>query len=103
MGLRRIKTSEEGFLLLENLVTLSIIVTILIVLYPLLVDWLVLRENEIEKVEQARTLYETSMNWPEMKQEHLNKSYNIQSTSNSLTITGNKQKMGVSIYEVHFE
>lgn len=103
MELRRIKANEEGFLLFESLVTLSIIVTILIVLYPLLVDWLVLRETEIKTVEQARTLYELSMEWPEYNQEYISKSYKIQSTTNSLMVTGNNQKIGVNIYEVHFE
>lgn len=104
--LRLIKSKineEKGYLLLESLVTLSVIVTILLVLYPLIVDWLVLRETEKAEVEHARIFYEASMQWPEELPNSNGKDYSIQMTDSNLTISKNNKKIGVDIYEVEFD
>lgn len=96
-------TDEEGYLLLESLVTLSMILGILLILYPLVVDWLVLREVQKDNVEHTRMLYEVSMQWPEKLPSQSNQSYVIQMTDSNLAISKNNKTIGVDIYEVEFD
>lgn len=106
VDLRLIKsqiTDEKGYLLLESIVTLSLIVTLLLILYPLIVDWLVLREAEKEKVEHTRVLYEASMQWPENLPKIQEQEYSVRMTDSSLEILNNNKKYGVDIYEVEFD
>lgn len=103
LHLIKFRTNEKGYLLLESLVTLSIIVTILLLLYPLIVDWLLLREQEKEKVEHTRLLYETSMQWPETHSKNEGQIYSVHATATNLTITKNNREFGVKIYEVEFD
>jgi hypothetical protein len=50
-------------MLLESLITLTVIASIILLSFPLMTDWLILRNNEKDLVEHNRLLYETSMNW----------------------------------------
>lgn len=77
------------------------IASILLLLYPLIVDWLVLRAHEKEHVEDMRMLYEHSMQWPRVQ--NTEAPYSIETTDTSLTIVKNKQTMGVEIYEVEWD
>jgi hypothetical protein len=106
VALRLIKskiTEEKGYLLLESLVTLSMILAIILILYPLIVDWLVLRETEKENVEHARILYEASMQWPEQLPGRGVENYAVYVSDSSLTISKNNKTIGVDIYEVKFD
>ncbi len=101
LKLQKLRINERGYLLLESLVTLAMIASILLLLYPLIVDWLVLREHEKEHVEDMRGLYEHSMQWPQFKDTEA--PYLVETTDTSLTIFKNKQAMGVEIYEVEWD
>jgi len=99
---KKLQTNEEGYLLLESLVTLSVILAILLILYPLLVDWLVLRDNEKQVVEQTRVLYESSMTWSQASDEENIENYRVTSTPTSLKVSHNNRNYEVEIYEVNF-
>lgn len=104
MGLKKSRMSDEnGYLLMESLVTLSMILTIILIIYPLITDWLLLREAEKEKVEYARILYEESMQWPETLITSEGKNYTVQVTDSNLKIFKQNQTIGVDIYEIEFE
>lgn len=98
--LKRILKNEKGYLLIESLMGLSIVSVLILVLYPILVNWLLLVETEKEQVEMTRVLYESSFNWP-------NKSeitrYTIRQDKQSLILLDQKNKVGVYIYETQFE
>lgn len=100
MILKNKLANEKGFLLIESLVGLSILSLLILVLYPLIVDWLLLVETEKEKVEISRVLYEASFSWSDATTD---KTYRIQQNNQSLTVSDPKNKVGVSIYETHFE
>ncbi len=91
---------EKGYLLIENLVTLSVILTILVILYPLIVQWLVIREEAKQSVENSRVLYESSVLWPAELQER--EGYTIESTDHSIFVKYDDVRVGVDIYAVHF-
>lgn len=92
--------NEKGFLLLESLVGLSILSILMLVLYPIVVDWLLLVEIEKKQVEISRALYETSIEWPNASKD---KHYIIQQTKESLVILDKNNKVDVHIYDTHFE
>lgn len=93
---------EEGYLLLESIVTLTIITTILIVIYPLMIEWLVLEKSRAIEVELARAVYQESFEWPDNKITNLNK-FNWSIDKNRLSANDNNQQIEVVIYEVYFE
>lgn len=94
---------ESGYLLMESLVTLSMILAILLIVYPLITDWLLLREAEKEKVEIARIFYEESIQWSKSLTTSEGKNYTVQVTDSNLKISKQNQTIGVDIYEVEFE
>lgn len=96
-------SNEEGYLLLESLVTLSMLVAIILGLYPLIIDWLVLRDTERALAEHTRILYEESIKWQSEAVTRNYEGYYIQTSPNSLKITKNNQTIGVDIYEATFE
>lgn len=91
---------EKGYLLIENLVTLSVILTILVILYPLIVQWLIIREEAKQSVENSRVLYESSVLWPAELQER--EGYTIESTDHSIFVKYDDVRVGVDIYAVQF-
>lgn len=93
--------AEEGYLLLENLVTLTVLMAILIMLYPLIVDWLVARDEAKSEVELSRVLYETTTNWPD----YLETGYpfKIKSSEDSVSIQSPQKVIEVKIIEAKFE
>jgi len=100
---KKFQTNEKGYLLLESLVTLSVILALLLIIYPLLVDWLVLRDNEKQTVEQTRVLYETSMTWSQAPYTENIENYRVTGTPTSLTVSHNNRNFEVEIYEVNFK
>lgn len=102
----RNKDKQAGFLLLESLVTLSIVVAIILLVYPLVTDWLVLRQDRKELVEQNRVLYEYSLDWNAQQNEvkiiHY-KQYIIQQNKSFIQVKKSEKDSRVDIYEVHFE
>lgn len=103
MILKKLGNDEDGYLLLESIVTLSIIVTLLLSLYPLIVDWLVLRDTERDRVDQTRILYEESIEWRNIKSSSNYDGYDIQTHPNGLKIKKKTQTIGVEVYEVKFK
>lgn len=100
MKLRELQHNEEGYLLIENLVTLLVILSVLVITYPLVVDWLVFRENRKHDVEVSRVLYESSINWPHS--EETDRNYRISSTNQSIIVEQNIQSMEVKIHAFQF-
>lgn len=62
--LKKNRTNDSGYLLLESLVALSVLSLLILVLYPIVADWLMLVEAEKAQVELYRALYETAQEWP---------------------------------------
>ena len=91
---------EKGYLLIENLITLSVILTILVILYPLIVQWLVIREEAKQSIENSRVLYESSVLWPTEIQER--EGYTIESTDYSIFVKYHDVRVGVDIYAMQF-
>ncbi len=100
MTLKKKLINESGYLLIESVVALSVLATLILVLFPLVVDWLVLVENEKEQVELSRALYESSVAWPETS---TNKGYTANKTNRSLTLFDKNRTVDVHIYEVDFK
>ncbi len=59
----KLNKNEEGYLLLESLVTLGIIFSIILMIIPLLVHWMMLRNEAKEQVEMNRLFYEYAFEW----------------------------------------
>lgn len=99
-----VKDNEEGFLLLESLVTLGMIASIILFIYPNIVNWMSIRQETKNNVELSRVFYEHSMDWKTTKSFN-NKSngYNVQSSESLLRVTKNDRKIEVVIYEYEFE
>lgn len=98
------KSSEAGYLLLESLVTVMMLTAIIVILYPLIVDWLIYRQQAKDVVEQNRQLYESSMIWgSEMNRiRHSDDGkYSIEMKKNKIKLVGTEVE--VVIYESHFE
>lgn len=54
---------QNGFVLLESLVSLGILAIVLTVMLPFLVDLLAFRKEEKQQVEMNRVLYDSSQLW----------------------------------------
>ena len=100
LTLKKILRDEKGYLLIESLIGLTILSILILVLYPLLVDWILLVEAEKEQVEIARVMYELSFDWPNGSERI---GYTTQQNQKALILTDEKNTMDVSIYEFHFE
>ncbi len=98
----RFKKREEGFLLVDSLLTLSIIMVIILFLTPLLTNWLEQRQQAKQLVEESRLIYEESM-------EIINKQRDSLDFSRDYFINDEYQKRlngqgtGVVIHEKRFE
>lgn len=101
MKLKKSPADEGGYLLIENLLALSIITILLVTVYPLIADWFVLRNNARNQVEQARILYEVSMDWPEGNIS--TSDYHVSISSNHIQLYLDETKMEVEIYEYQFD
>lgn len=93
---------EEGFLLLESLLTLMILMTVITVLCPLIINWLSKHQGAKSFVEETRQLYESSVLLNNKDLEHLEEqefSFQIDKHCIQIKETGTE----VVIYESVFE
>ena len=98
------KESEQGFLLLESLVTLGMIASISLIIYPMIVRWMIIRQEAKEEVELNRVFYEASFDWNTTQTlEKKYKTFTIQSKKNKLSVKNKNQKIEVYLYGYEFE
>lgn len=98
------KKSEQGFLLLESLVTLGMIASISLLIYPMIARWMIIRKEAKDEIELNRIFYEASMEWNTTQSLDENyKGYVIQSNKNKLSIKKENQKVEVYLYDYEFE
>ncbi len=96
------KTNEEGFLLLDSLATLSIIMIIILFLNPLITDWLSQRQKAKDLVEETRLIYEESMEINNRQIDDFNYRRDDFQLEN-YEQRANKTGLGVRIYDGKFE
>lgn len=89
---------EEGYLLLESLLTLTILMTIILMMCPLVVDWITNQQEAKKLVEESRIQYESSMTLKNSQSNQLE--YSIK---NKKQIEIKEVGTEVSIYEIIFE
>ena len=98
------KKSEQGFLLLESLVTLGMIASISLLIYPMIARWMLIRKEAKDEIELNRIFYEASMEWNTTQSLDENyKGYIIKSNKNKLSIKKENQKVEVYLYDYEFE
>lgn len=61
MKYKKLNPKEEGYLLMESLLTIIILMTIIMVLCPLIISWLSQHQEAKVLVEESRQLYESSL------------------------------------------
>lgn len=96
------KNSENGFLLLDSLVSLTVIMTIILFLNPLITNWLSQRQKAKDLVEDSRLIYEESMEINNQQREgysHIRNNFQSENLQEKMKETG----QGVFIYESKFE
>lgn len=96
------KSSENGFLLLDSLVSLTVIMTIILFLNPLITNWLSQRQKAKDLVEDSRLIYEESMEINNQQREgysHIRNNFQSENLQEKMKETG----QGVFIYESKFE
>lgn len=96
------KSSENGFLLLDSLVSLTVIMTIILFLNPLITNWLSQRQKAKDLVEDSRLIYEESMEINNQQREgysHIRNNFQSENLQGKMKETG----QGVFIYESKFE
>lgn len=102
MIFEKYRKNEAGFLLLDSLVTLTIIMVVILLLNPLMTDWLVDYSEAKELVEQNRRLYENTM-------EQNNQLFTEQLLEQSVVpamkqpLKTKEEGVGITIYEIQFE
>lgn len=89
---------EEGYLLLESLLTLTILMTIILMMCPLVVDWITNQQEAKKLVEESRIQYESSITLKNSQSNQLE--YSIK---NKKQIEIKEAGTEVSIYEIIFE
>lgn len=101
MKLRHLLFKEKGYLLMESMVALVVISTILLIIYPLSVNWLVYQATKEEEVEMTRVLYEQSVSWP--MQTMKARTFEVKQTEKTLQVLSPTQNIGIEIYDTQFE
>lgn len=102
--MKSVKDKEQGFLLLESLITLGMIAAIILLIYPIIVNWMSIRQEAKNQVELSRVFYEYSADWNATHPINKNdNSYNIQAKENLLRVKEDKKTIEVIIYEYEFE
>lgn len=93
---------DDGFLLIDNLASLTILLVIIAILIPLMIDWLGFYTEAKEKVEENRQLYEQSM---EIKNNH----YHSAMGNEEIKLLNNKKRtsemkvLAIEITEISFD
>ncbi len=96
--------NEEGFLLLENLITLGVISSVLLIIFPLIVEWVILKEEAKKVIEGHRIFYEYTFEGHDEPSTILLESGIVVSRSeNVLSVMSKDFKVEVEIYESMFE
>lgn len=104
VALKYDKESEKGFLLLESLITLGMIASISLILYPIIVRWMIIRQEAKDEIELNRVFYEASNDWnTNHSVEKEDQVYTIQSNENKLSVKKEKQSIEVYLYDYEFE
>jgi len=104
VALKYDKESEKGFLLLESLITLGMIASISLILYPIIVRWMIIRQEAKDEIELNRVFYEASIDWnTNHSVEKEDQVYTIQSNENKLSVKKEKQSIEVYLYDYEFE
>ena len=101
MKLRKLIDRENGYLLLENLITLMVIMSLLVILYPLITNWIIIRKEAKHEVEMSRVLYEMSTNWPTYSETDY--PFTIKTSDRTISVHYLDLKVGVEIYEANFK
>lgn len=102
------QTDEQGFVLLESLISLTILVGILMVTLPFVVDLLEFRYREKEKLELSRVAYDYSFIWDGDTSEQTwrsgEKTYSIAFNPMSIQVKeGDRDEKQLEILQVEFE
>lgn len=88
------QAGEEGFVLLESLISLSLITSVLILLLSSVVHMNSFRETEKADVELYRILYDTSLTWGKNNKrtaESYGKwTYQVNTTTSKVEVTNNQ-------------
>lgn len=102
MRYKKLVFKEEGFLILESLLTLMILLAVITVLLPLIVNWLAKHQESGDFVEENRQLYERSILLNNESIEHLDKQeYMFEIYTHCIQIKESGTE--VVIYETVFE
>ena len=101
LKLRKLSDSENGYLLLENLITLIVIMTLLVILYPLITNWIIIRKEAKHELEMSRVLYEISTNWPIYLETDY--PFTIKNSDSAISIHYLDLKVGVEIYGSNYQ
>ena len=99
------KNSEDGYLLLETLTTLGVITSIIFIIFPIVVNWMMIRNDSKNEVEMHRVFYEESIEWNEKTPQNrkYNNTYQIESDVNTLRVSTDNQAIEVKVYEYEFQ
>lgn len=99
------KNNEGGYLLIESLTTLGVITAIIFIVFPIVVNWLIVRNDSKREVEMHRVFYEESSSWdvktPQNKK--YNHTYQIESDEDTLRVSTSSQIIEVKVYEYEFK
>lgn len=97
--------NEDGYLLLESLTTLGVIVAVILVILPIILNWMVLRNDAKNEVEISRVFYEYSFDWDtkDSKNESYNNQFQIQSDDETLRVSTKEEVIEVKIHGYEFK
>lgn len=101
MKYEKFKLKEEGFFLLESLVTLSILMFLILSISPLMLDWLTLHQEAKESLEANRLIYEKSMEIKNSARTSLIPEEKMLISNHRIEIR--EKERSVWIYEIRFD
>jgi len=100
-------TDMDGFVLLESLVSLSLITSVLLLMFNSVVHISTFREREKASVEMYRMLYDTSIVWEKNNRQasemYRKWSYQVNTTDTSIKINNNEHGLEVDLELVSFD
>lgn len=99
------KNNEDGYLLLETLTTLGVITSIIFFIFPIIVNWMIVKNDSKNEVEMHRVFYEESIEWNKKTPQNrkYNNTYQIESDVNTLRVSTDNQAIEVKVYEYEFQ
>lgn len=75
--------------------------TLLVILYPLITNWIIIRKEAKHELEMSRVLYETSTNW--LTYLETDYPFTIKTSDRAISIYYLDLKVGVEIYEANYQ